>query len=183
MWAHRLTRRQRVGADIDLLPTQCPILSLWGGIKDPVRTFPWAQEGPEAELGKTPVSVGRRHPLQLLNKTIILLTSQGTGAVSHSLYGQPQLYITSQWQPPLKIRGICMQKLVIHGFGIHPSFQQNGWKYVNKWIIFVGMFTRCWWRAVRKCLQGCLHQTWPSVYCLNCKLIECLGILADNSLM
>ena len=92
------------------------------------------------------------------------------------------LYHITMACPTKEQRHLCT-KLLFHRFGIHPSFHQNGWKYVNKCIIFMDMFTRRWWRAVSKCLQEHLHQKWPSVYCLNCKLVECLWMLADNSWM
>lgn len=155
--------------------------------KQELRT-PWeASPGQKRALDQ---SRGRSQCLQVEtilcsfpDKIMILLTSLGTEAISHQLYGQWQLCIASQWCAPLKTRGICAQNLVLHGFGIHPSFHQNGWKYVNIGIIFMGMFTRHWWTAASKCLQEHLHQKWLSVYCLNCMLIEHLWILAGDSWM
>lgn len=63
----------------------------------------------------------------------------------------------------------------------YPSFLSQEWLKICKWMNHVHGGVHKTLMKSSQCLQEHLHQKWPSIYCLNCKLIECLWILADNS--
>lgn len=146
------------GADTDLLPAQCLVLRYrcWEGIKDTMRGFHLAQESPGVELGRTAMSAGRNLPLQLPNKIKPLLTGWGIGAISHSIWATTAPYhIKMGWSS--KDQRHLYPKPFDSPVVIQPFFHDNGGNLVNKWIIFIGLFTRCWWKVVSKCLQEHLH--------------------------
>lgn len=74
----------------------------------------------------------------------------------HSIWATTATYHIKKASPSKDQRHFCAKPFdppVV----IQPSFHDNGGNHVNKWIIFIGLFTRCWWKVVSKCLQEHLH--------------------------